>query len=1103
MGVFAVIGAGKTGRGFIGRLLAQEEKRILFIDKDEGTVEKLNAAGSYLVRFFGGARPSVRVKNYSAVTWREADLSDAELIFVAVGGSNLADVGAQLKGRLPDNARVITCENAMSPAKKLKDAIGNSVFVSEATVFCTTVEDEGTDIISEDYDILQCDAAALGDWSTDLKWLTPLPEFGNFLTRKLYTYNAASCVIAYLGWYYGYTDYAAAANDPRISLILDRNYESTGMALCAEYGYDREDQARFSALSRKKFRDGAIADTVARNARDPKRKLAAGERVTGPMRLMEKYGRDTAALEMTAAAMLLYDGDDGWNKVRSAYAPERILKDIAGIDPAEPLGGRILKRFERMRRLRSPKSLYGLDDIIRQRQSLNGLWQLRVGEGALRKVQVPYSALPVGVSRAALTFDRKKTGKRAFLVFDGITYAATVSLNGRMLGDMLAYGEYRFEITDLIRDEGNRLEVEIRDIDPPFGPASGWQNYGGIIRDVWIEYVPEAYLADVAWSTTFPDGYDSARCLVETEVDCRIERTGESAGEELYVEAFLEDSCGRQVASSRGGVNAPLEFVVKNPSLWSPESPCLYTLRCALLRGEKIIDVKSIKVGFKDFTAKGRRFYLNGEPFFLFGVCRHDLYGDKGHTLSEEDMRRDMTMIKQTGANYVRLVHYPHHRRIVELADELGLLVSEEPGLWWSDMHDRSVCEAAMEILSRTIKRDRSHVSIAFWLCFNECEFTVEYLREAAAVCRGADPRHMVSGANCMGIEMTKDGFLKAGLDFYTMHPYSPKTDRMIESAAALTEKPLLFTEWGGYYCTDNPRFFRECIDTLIDLWRNGDSDDLPAIAGASFWSWAEYNEFRRSDAAKEGVNTECLVDMYRNPTENLHIFTEGFAKLWLPSEDIKCGVDFAAEFECDGEAVPIDLTPYADVNADAWNKMLSCAKSQSGASKAPGRHKKAMENGPVLSRMIPALGKIPVRLLSRPIVLTEDELLIPVGRKVRAICVFGNVSFPKGFPTGGLYGENVAVYTVRYADGGTQSFEMKNGMDVTTADGLYRRSRIEPTAANSPRALRFSYDKEWEQYVMNARRLNIDPEREVESVGFRGAAGYMPLLYGVSLLFA
>lgn len=172
------------------------------------------------------------------------------------------------------------------------------------------------------------------------------------------------------------------------------------------------------------------------------------------------------------------------------------------------------------------------------------------------------------------------------------------------------------------------------------------------------------------------------------------------------VKARLFDG-GACVAETGAAEDFLLEWTVENPCLWSPDSPHLYTLEIQLLHGGQTLDVLRERVGFKELRKEGNRFLLNGEPYFLIGVCRHDTWGhDGGHTLTEEQMRRDMQMIKNTGANYVRLVHYPHNRRIVELADELGLLVSEEPGLWDSDLTDPAVTAAALEVLERTVRRD-------------------------------------------------------------------------------------------------------------------------------------------------------------------------------------------------------------------------------------------------------------------------------------------------------------------------------------------------------------------------------------------------------------
>ena len=153
-------------------------------------------------------------------------------------------------------------------------------------------------------------------------------------------------MIAYLGALKGYENYADAANDPEIVEKLDRNYAATNRVLCREYGYDAADQREFALLSRTKFMNRTIADTVARNARDPKRKLAAGERIIGPLLLMRRHGEDASVLEETAAAAILYDdpADPAWRELRDSIGAAGILEQVCGLEPGDPAFTAILER---------------------------------------------------------------------------------------------------------------------------------------------------------------------------------------------------------------------------------------------------------------------------------------------------------------------------------------------------------------------------------------------------------------------------------------------------------------------------------------------------------------------------------------------------------------------------------------------------------------------------------------------------------------------------------------------------------------------------------------------------------------------------------------
>ena len=343
-----IIGAGKTGRGFIGRLL--NGNNVDFIDKNAELVDKLNQENGFMVSFFGNKAKPVSVKFNSVKTWDKVDKINSDVIIVSVGGTNLKDVGAMLKTRITSGQKIIVAENASHPAKTLYDAIGiDGVEIAESTVFCTTIEKDGLNISSENYPYLQYDADAFSSQLCEIDGLKPIKNFGNFLTRKLYTYNSASCIIAYLGYIKGYTIYSDAANDEQILSLLDKNYEQINKAMCIEYGYEENDQKEFALLSRVKFTDKTIVDTIARNAREPQRKIPDKERVVGPLKLLLKHNLDSSVLEMTLASMLLYtpSQETEWIKMLNENGFEGILSKLCLIEKNTDLYNRIIALVEK------------------------------------------------------------------------------------------------------------------------------------------------------------------------------------------------------------------------------------------------------------------------------------------------------------------------------------------------------------------------------------------------------------------------------------------------------------------------------------------------------------------------------------------------------------------------------------------------------------------------------------------------------------------------------------------------------------------------------------------------------------------------------------
>ncbi|MBQ8408904.1 MAG: hypothetical protein IJY39_08580 [Clostridia bacterium] len=754
--------------------------------------------------------------------------------------------------------------------------------------------------------------------------------------------------------------------------------------------------------------------------------------------------------------------------------------------------------------------------MIRSKQLLNGWWDYRIADGKFTKKLIPYSDPPVGFAECKLDFDALKfdanedtAGKRAFLVFDGITYSAEVTLNGTLLGKMLPYCEYRYEITDLLKSENNRLSVIIRDTEIVFGAGEGWENYSGITRDVYIEYFSESFIENVFFHSEVSAKLTAAECVAEVKVN--------NPSDDLTLQLTLCDK-GRKIAHFATlpvtGEMTKFAFTLSNPILWSPDCPTLYTLEVELIRGGEIadnhyhlkggndIDSYCHKVGFKRLETRGKRFYLNGSPFFLLGVCRHEIWGEKGHMLTDDEIRQDLTMIKNLGCNYCRLVHYPHRKKTLEIADEIGLFVSEEPGLWWSDMKDQQIVDASLEVLRRTVIRDRNHVSVAFWLAFNECIFTPEFIKESGRVCREYDPYRMVSGANCMSIEMTKQYFKECGFDFYTMHPYHTDPWRMTQSAKELTDMPLVFTEWGGHPVFNSPFHMKQFITEVVRLWQN--DEDKEVVTGASFWCFSEMYEINRAaPACYDGLQCEGLVDRFRKPTLGYQVFRDEFAKL-----HVKQTVPYfltVEKFLADkGNYTTIDLSAAVETDEQKsdFDAMMKTAAEPIPRFYFECRNVRHMAKGPVLPEDIRALGELPVLLTKKPVIIKENSNFdVEINASTDKIHLIGMTSMPKGYPIDGGFGEEMGEIVVSYADGSSDTVKLRNGYEITTACAWYGPSRINPVASEAPRAIKFINDMDREHFVANLYSLAVDNSKKIQKITLHVfGEGYNLLIYGVTV---
>ena len=757
----------------------------------------------------------------------------------------------------------------------------------------------------------------------------------------------------------------------------------------------------------------------------------------------------------------------------------------------------------------------------RKHLPLNGEWERYVGGRPFDVVVVPFSLRPSGFysMKREFVLPRLTAGERIFLHFEGITYCGILAVNGGPVGFLGPYVPYEFECTALAREGNNEIELQMADLVPwpdgrgkyelAIGLNPGWEAYGGIIRSVWVEVRPPSFIENVRLAYEFGKGLASVplqpRVIIASRDSCSA--TVECV---LLRSSTKVAGANRLVQLAQGPNEIEVPFDLETVSVWSPDEPNLYELRATLETSDSV-DIWTCRTGFREIRTEGRELLLNGERLVLNGVCRHDMWKDQGFTLTEAQQEQDMRMIKKLGCNFARLVHYPHDRRIVELCDELGILVSEEPGYWGMDFRkmDHGQIELGFRILEATIRRDWNSPAVMAWLLSNECDLVEEVMREGKKRCNTLDPiQRLVSVANDKNSRIVKPLFEAARMDFFDQHPYTTDVNQFNKEAELYgSGKPLIFSEWGGGTIGQTPGVMRKEVDRLIDLVESGD------LSGHMFWSWQDVREYSRFDAeVREGVLESGVVTETRETREGV---SRELQRLFLRRKDgeeqhatdLNSGSqrrraitqNAAAPFPRmlplrwnpftlgrKGEIVDLQALVGSYAGRQSWAAFeaslkrfwptTTMAKDQWVRTGSRFRlwPTPALEIGGVSFHSAVVSGFV------RPLVLTAEvpEFTIPIDRECSKLHFLGQVTMPGGYPRLGLLGETVATYVIVGEGGSSQQILIRNGYEVAQANCIYDATRIDPIAVEAQPALEFIKDVAREQYRFFLWSVSVRPCR-------------------------
>ena len=366
--------------------------------------------------------------------------------------------------------------------------------------------------------------------------------------------------------------------------------------------------------------------------------------------------------------------------------------------------------------------------------------------------EIPEHFNPVASYVKYFEVPEEMQGKRLFISFQGAESGIALWLNGRFIGySEDSFTPSEFELTEYVKEGENKLAAQVFK-----WTASSWCEdqdffrFSGIYRDVYLYTVPEVHVYDLQ-IRAIPDETLSVAALeirTDTWGKGTVKITLSKDGETVIEDKKALD--GEEIYS----------WKVENPVLWSAEDPQLYDLVLEVYNeAGELQEVIPQKVGFRRFEMKDGIMTLNGKRIVFKGVNRHEFSSVSGRHVSEEELRKDLKIMKQNNINAIRTCHYPDASLIYQLCDEYGIYMIDETNLeshgsWdvaeftkdytYVVPHDKPEwLDMMLDRANSMYQRDKNHAAILIWSCGNE-SFGGKDIFEMSQFFHKADPTRLV-----------------------------------------------------------------------------------------------------------------------------------------------------------------------------------------------------------------------------------------------------------------------------------------------------------------------------------------------------------------------
>lgn len=424
-------------------------------------------------------------------------------------------------------------------------------------------------------------------------------------------------------------------------------------------------------------------------------------------------------------------------------------------------------------------------------------------------------------------------GRRVCLRFDGVAYGFDAWVNGNKVGSTSAsaYNPHTFDITDALKpDAANTLAVRVtsKPLGWEFDVNDDWA-LSGIFRDVTLFSVPAVHVRDITTRTKLKDDGDAELSVSVSVSQSEGEVLGKLIGPDGGTVSEFELK-GSADGRHEGVVN------VVAPRLWSAETPALYQLQLVLSDKGKPLQTIEERIGLREVSIAEGILKLNGRPIKLRGVNHHDLSPENGRAVTEEEMRRDLMLMKRGNINFIRTSHYPPHPRFIELCDEMGFYVMDEVSIGKGEEHldDPKYRGNILARVEPTITRDKNRPSVIIWSIGNENPINDAEL-EACLLAKKLDPTRPVCLPKIGSYFAENHDRIPDYVDIFS--PHYPGNTTLRRFARSL-KRPVILTEYA--------HALGLATDRIQDQWEI--IQKTPTFAGGAIWHFHDQGILRKSD---------------------------------------------------------------------------------------------------------------------------------------------------------------------------------------------------------------------------------------------------------------